>query len=79
MACSAFTYTRVHAAHAQGSMHSLDIGELPMRFAAEDAGSADRSAYVPRPDRMERLRKAIAAMPGAVADAVAAWALLSRS
>ena len=54
---------------AQGSTHGPDVGELLHMFAVEDGDIADRSAYVPLPDRMERLRKAVATMP--VADAVA--------
>ena len=62
----------VHASSlaVQGSMHGPDVGELLHMFAVEDGDIADRSAYVPLPDRMERLRKAVANMP--VADAVAA-------
>ena len=51
-------------------MHGPDVGELLHMFAVEDGDVADRAAYVPLPDRMERLRKAVASMP--VADPVAA-------
>ena len=51
-------------------MHGPDVGELLHMFAIEDGDIADRSAYVPLPDRMERLRKAVASMP--IAEAVAA-------
>lgn len=48
---------------AQGTMHGPDVGQLLHMLALEDGDVADRAAYVPLPDRMERLRTAMAALP----------------
>ena len=44
-------------------MHGPEVGELLHMFVLEDGDVADRSAYVPLADRMERLRAAVASMP----------------
>lgn len=44
-------------------MHGPDVGTLLNMLALEDGDVADKAAYVPLPDRMERLRTALAALP----------------
>lgn len=48
---------------AQGTMHGPDVGHLLHMLALEDGDVADRSAYIPLADRMERLRTSMAALP----------------
>ena len=47
----------------QGSMHGPDVGSLLAMLALEDGDVAEKAAYVPLADRMERLRAAVGALP----------------